>query len=181
MLVYSARNLYNKSIGQINNLVISVNNIIDDFDKNNNIIIYLRRIFTKNDFRNRSNNYAVVEGTSGLEIDPRIKAVVPGKYRESISEMYFCANTSSKFSAKISKNSKASVYFYSRKLIWKGCMFKGKMEIVSDLTFKEKYWQNKFKNAYPKKSYTDLNFCVLKFTPETGRFYSWSKPEDFEI
>jgi len=62
-------------ICQINNLVTSVNNIIDDFDKNNNKIIYLRRIFSKNDFRNRSNNYAVVEGTSGLEIDPRIKII----------------------------------------------------------------------------------------------------------
>ena len=117
-------------------------------------------------------------GTDGY---PHTKAVVPGKYRESINEMYFCTNTSSKFAAEISKNSKASVYLYTRKLIWKGCMLKGKMEIVSDLTLKEKYWQNKFKNAYPKKSYTDPEFCVLKFTPETGRFYSWFKPEDFEI
>lgn len=62
-------------ISQINNLVITINNIIDDFDKKNYKIIYLRRIFPKNDFRNRANNYAVVEGTSGIEIDPRIKIV----------------------------------------------------------------------------------------------------------
>jgi general stress protein 26 len=55
------------------------------------------------------------------------------------------------------------------------------MEIVSDLAIKEKYWQKKFKNAYPKKTYTDPDFCVLKFTSETGRYYSWFKPEDFEI
>ena len=117
----------------------------------------------------------------GADGYPLAKAVVPGKYRESINEMYFCTNTSSKFAAEIINNPKASVYFYSRKLIWKGCMLKGKMEIVSDLTVKEKYWQNKFKNAYPEKSYTDPDFCVLKFVSEVGRFYSWYKVDDFEI
>jgi len=115
-------------------------------------------------------------GTDGY---PHTKAVVPDKYRESIDEIYFCTNTSSRFSTEINKNPKASVYFYSRKLIWKGCMLKGKMEIVSDLMIKEKHWQKKFKNAYPEKSYTDPEFCLLKFTPEVGRFYSWYKLEDF--
>jgi general stress protein 26 len=117
-------------------------------------------------------------GTDGY---PLAKAVVPGKYRESINEMYFCTNTSSKFAAEISKNPKSCVYFFSRKIIWKGCMLKGKMEIVSDPALKEKYWQNKFKGAYPEKSFTDPDFCVLKFVTEAGRFYSWFKPEDFEI
>ncbi len=112
---------------------------------------------------------------------PLIKAVVPGKYRESIHELYFCTNSSSQFASEIQANSKASVYFYSRRLVWKGCMLRGKMEIVSDLTVKETYWQKKFKNAYPQKSYTDPDFCVLRFVPESGRFYSWFKPEDFEI
>ena len=112
---------------------------------------------------------------------PFVKAVVPGKYRELIDEMYFCTNTASKFTAEISNNPKTCVYFYSRKLIWKGCMLKGKMEIVSDISVKKKYWQNKFKDAYSEKSYTDPDFCVLKFIPKTGRFYSWYKPEDFEI
>jgi len=117
-------------------------------------------------------------GTDGY---PHTKAVVPGKHRESIKEIFFCTNTSSKFAAEIGKSPKASVYFYTRGLIWKGCMLKGKMEIVSDITLKEKYWQNKFKSAYKEKSYTDPDFCLLKFIPETGRFYSWFKPEDFEI
>ena len=117
-------------------------------------------------------------GTDGY---PLAKAVVPGKHRDLINEMYFCTNTSSKFTAEINKNPKASVYFYSRRLIWEGCMLKGKMDIVSDPVVKKKYWQNKFKNAYPEKSYTDPDFCVLRFIPESGRFYSWYKPEDFEI
>ena len=60
-------------------------------------------------------------------------------------------------------------------------MLKGNMEIVSDMETKSKYWQNKFKDAYPKKSYTDPDFCVLKFVPVCGRFYSWYKVYDFEV
>ena len=113
---------------------------------------------------------------------PLTKAVVPGKYRESLSEIYFCTNTSSKFVTEISKNSKSSVYFYSRKLVWfKGCFLKGDMEIVTDMAIKEKYWQNMFKNAYPQKSFTDPEFCVLKFVPTSGRFYADFTIADFEI
>jgi general stress protein 26 len=65
--------------------------------------------------------------------------------------------------------------------MWQGCLLKGEMEIVSDMSVKEKYWQDKFKNAYSQKSFTDPDFCVLKFIPITGRFYSWYKPEDFAI
>jgi len=55
------------------------------------------------------------------------------------------------------------------------------MEIVTDMNIKEKYWQSKFKNAYPQKSFIDPDFCVLRFTLNSGRFYSWYKPEDFEV
>ena len=113
---------------------------------------------------------------------PLTKAVVPGKHRESLSEIYFCTNTSSKFAAAISKNPKSSVYFYSRKIIWfKGCFLKGDMEIVADMDIKKKYWQNIYKNAYPQKSFTDPDFCVLRFAPTSGRFYADFTIADFEI
>lgn len=112
---------------------------------------------------------------------PATKAVVPGKHRKTLSEMYFCTNTSSRFASSILSNPKASVYFFSRKLIWKGCSLKGTMEIVNDRNIKEEYWENKFKNAYPEKAYTDPDFCVLKFTPVSGRYYAWYKIEDFKV
>ena len=113
---------------------------------------------------------------------PLTKAVVPGKHRESLEALYFCTNTSSKFVVEISKNPKSSVYFYSRRLVWfKGCLLKGDMAIVTDMGVKERYWQNVFKNAYPEKSFTDPDFCVLKFTPTAGRFYADFKLADFEI
>jgi len=113
---------------------------------------------------------------------PMTKAVVPGKYRKSLSEIYFCTNTSSKFADGISKNPKASVYFYSRRLIWyKGCFLKGDMEIVNDMGVKKEYWQGIYKNAYPQKSFTDPDFCVLKFTPISGRLYADFTIADFEM
>jgi len=116
-------------------------------------------------------------GTDGY---PLTKAVVPGKHRESLEEMYFCTNTSSKFATEIGLNPKGSVYFYKRVLIsFKGCYLKGNFEIVSDMNIKEKYWQSIFKDAYPQKSYTDPDFCVLKFTPTFGRLYANYNIEDF--
>jgi general stress protein 26 len=118
----------------------------------------------------------------GADGYPLTKAVVPSKHKKSINELYFITNTSSKFVTEIQNNSKSNVYFYSRKLIfWKGCLLKGEMEIVVDISIKKKYWQNIYKNAYSEKSYTDPDFCVLKFTPKFGRLYSNYKLEDFVI
>ena len=112
---------------------------------------------------------------------PQVKAVVPPKYRKTIKEIYFCTNTSSKFANAVMQNPKTSVYFYSRALIWKGCSLQGDMEIVTDTEIKKQYWQNKYKNAYKEKSYTDPDFCLIRFTAKSGRFYSWYKVSDFTI
>jgi len=65
--------------------------------------------------------------------------------------------------------------------IWKGCYMKGNMEIVTDMNVKQKYWSNLYKNAYEGKSHTCPDFCLLKFTPISGRYYANFKIEDFEI
>lgn len=111
---------------------------------------------------------------------PLTKAVVPGKYRETISEMYFCTNTSSRFANAISRSGKGGVYFYSKIFFsWKGCSLKGNFEIVTDMTAKQKYWKNFYKNAYPEKSYTDPDFCLVRFISTAGRLYSNFKVDDF--
>ena len=113
---------------------------------------------------------------------PMTKAVVPGKYKDSINEIYFCTNTSSRFASVVSLNPKSGVYFYSRKLIvWRGCYLRGEMEIVTDMAVKQKYWQWMYRNAYAEKSYTDPDFCVLKFTPTVGRLYANFDVKDFKI
>lgn len=113
---------------------------------------------------------------------PLTKAVVPGKYRDTINELYFCTNTSSKFANAISKSSRGSVYFYNKIFFnWKGCNLKGDFEILTDMTAKQKYWIKFYKNAYPEKSYTDLDFCLVRFTPTSGRFYANFKVDDFTL
>ncbi len=112
---------------------------------------------------------------------PLTKAVSPAKHRESINEIYFCTNTSSRFADAIAENPKGNVYFFSRKLVWEGCLLKGDFFIVTDMSVKEKYWQSQFKNAYPEKSVTDPDFCVVRFVPAAGRYYAWFKPEDFVL
>jgi len=113
---------------------------------------------------------------------PLTKAVVPGKHRESIDALYFCTNTSSKFVAAIAENPKSGVYFYKRSIVkWQGCYLKGNMAIVSDMGVKEKYWDEKFKDAYEQKSFTDPDFCLLRFTPSKGRFYANYTITDFEL
>ncbi len=111
---------------------------------------------------------------------PYTKVVLRAKYRESIKEVYFCTNTSSKFVELIKNNNKASIYFYNP-ILYKGCYLKGTMAVCEDMKIKEKYWQNKYKNAYPQKSYTDPDFCVLKFTSISGNYYYWFKKTNFEI
>jgi len=113
---------------------------------------------------------------------PMVKAVVPGKHRESLSELFFATNTSSKFAVALAITNKAAVYFYSKKLFkWAGCYLKGEIEIVTDMKVKEKYWVEKFKDAYPQKAFTCPDFCLLKFVPKTGRFYANYTITDFEI
>jgi len=113
---------------------------------------------------------------------PLTKAVVASKHRDSLNEIYFCTNTSSKFTTAITANPKGSVYFYSRKLfIWKGCFLKGDFEIAEDMAVKQKFWNNLYKGAYEGKAYTCPDFCVLKFKPTAGRLYANFSIKDFEI
>ncbi|MDR2938106.1 MAG: pyridoxamine 5'-phosphate oxidase family protein [Prevotellaceae bacterium] len=113
---------------------------------------------------------------------PLTKAVVPGKHREAIGELYFCTNTSSNFIGAIGKNGKGSVYFYRKVFFnWKGCNLKGHFEVVNNITLKQKYWIDFYKNAYPQKSYTDPDFCLIRFTPSSGRFYANFRVNDFTI
>ena len=112
---------------------------------------------------------------------PMTKAVVPNRHRESLNEMYFATNTSSRFANAVVNNSKASVYFYNRGISWKGCYLKGEMEIIDDMTLKEKHWDDKYKDAYEEKSFTDPDYCLIKFIPRSGRLYADYTLEDFEI
>lgn len=113
---------------------------------------------------------------------PTAKAVLPAKIRENLKEVYIVTNTHSQFVTDILRDNKSSVYFFDP-IMFKGCLLKGTTEIVSDIKVKESLWKNGYKGAYPEpeKTFNDPDFCVLKFTAQTGRFYYMFKQYNFEI
>jgi general stress protein 26 len=76
-------------------------------------------------------------------------------------------------------NPKACVYFYDRRF-FRGVMLRGKMEIVDDHALKQEIWQDGF-SMYYKGGVDGGDFILLKFTAESGRYYSNFHSEEFEI
>ena len=114
---------------------------------------------------------------------PTAKAVLPSKNRKSLDEMFFVTNTASKYVAQITKNNKASVYFFNG-ILYRGCLLKGIMEVCDDVAVKEALWKDSYACAYPEGKtlrYDDPDFCVLKFTPKKGRYYFMFKTYNFDV
>ena len=75
----------------------------------------------------------------------------------------------------------ACVYFYHKGLIkYIGVMLKGKMEVLTDQETKEMIWR-KGDTMFYKGGVADPDYCVLKFTAESGRYYCELKTESFTI
>jgi general stress protein 26 len=76
-------------------------------------------------------------------------------------------------------NPNACVYFYDKRF-FRGVQLLGTMEVLTDTETKELIWRDGDTSYYPG-GVTDPDYCVLKFTARTGRFYSNFNSEDFEI
>lgn len=110
---------------------------------------------------------------------PNNKAMLPPRKREGIKEFYFSTNTSSMRVEQYRTNPKACIYFCDKRF-FRGVMLKGTMEVLEDSKSKEMIWQEGDTMYYPK-GVTDPDYCVLRFTAQSGRFYSKFKSEDFTI
>ena len=110
---------------------------------------------------------------------PNMKAMLPPRKREGIREIYFTTNTSSMRVAQYRENPKACVYFCDRRF-FRGTMLKGTMEVLEDAASKEAIWRDGDTTYYPL-GVTDSDYCVLKFTAQSGRYYSNFKSEDFTV
>lgn len=110
---------------------------------------------------------------------PNTKAMLPPRKREGIKYLYFTTNTSSMRARQYSENQKACVYFFDKRF-FKGVMLKGTMEVLTDSKSKKMIWRDGDEMYYPK-GVTDPDYCVLKFTARSGRYYSNFKSENFEI
>ena len=112
---------------------------------------------------------------------PNVKAMLRPRKMVGLKEFYFSTNTSSMRVAQYKKNPKASIYFYHKGLIkYVGVMLKGKMEVLTDQETKNMIWRRGDTMFY-KGGVTDPDYCVLKFTAESGRYYCDLKTENFEI
>ncbi len=112
---------------------------------------------------------------------PNVKAMLKPRKRKGLKEFYFSTNTSSMRVKQYQKNSNASLYFYHKGLIkYVGVMLKGTMEVLTDQETKNMIWK-KGDTMFYKKGVTDSDYCVLKFTATSGRYYCDLKTESFEI
>jgi len=110
---------------------------------------------------------------------PNTKAMLPPRKREGIRTFFFTTNTSSMRTAQYRENQKACVYFCDRRF-FRGVMLKGVMEVLEDPASKEMIWREGDTMYYPQ-GVADPDYCVLKFTAQTGRYYANFGSEDFIV
>jgi general stress protein 26 len=110
---------------------------------------------------------------------PNTKAMLPPRKRDGIKHIYFTTNTSSMRVKQYAKNPKACVYFCDQRF-FRGVMLKGTMKVLKDAGSKKMIWKSGDEMYYPK-GVSDPDYCVLKFTAESGRFYANFKSENFTI
>jgi len=108
---------------------------------------------------------------------PNMKAMLAPRKREGIRVFYFTTNASSMRVAQYRENSKACIYFCDQRF-FRGVMLKGRVDVLEDSASKEMIWQDGDTTYYPQ-GVTDPDYCVLRFTADSGRYYSNFKSEIF--
>lgn len=118
---------------------------------------------------------------SSLDEDgfPNTKAMLPPRKREGIKTFYFTTNTSSMRVTQYRKTPKACIYFCDKRF-FRGVMLKGTMEVLEDKDSKEMIWQEGDTMYYPL-GVADPDYCVLRFSVQSGRYYSNFSSESFTV
>jgi general stress protein 26 len=110
---------------------------------------------------------------------PNTKAMLPPCKREGIKVFYWHTNSPSMRTEQYKKNPKACIYFYDKRF-FRGVMLKGKMEVLDDKKIKKELWKDEY-SVYYQGGMNGGDFIIIKFTAETGRYYSNFKSEDFIV
>jgi Uncharacterized stress protein (general stress protein 26) len=110
---------------------------------------------------------------------PNTKAMLQPRKRNGIKEIFFSTNTSSQKVTTFRNDSKACVYFCDSRF-FRGVMLKGTIEVIEEQAIKDMLWQTG-DTIYYHKGKTDPDYCVLRLTVISGRYYSNFKSEDFEV
>ena len=112
---------------------------------------------------------------------PNVKAMLRPRKTEGLREFWFSTNTSSMRVAQFRRDPHACIYFYHKGLIrYTGVMLKGTMEVLTDQATKDLIWRRGDTMFY-KAGVTDPDYCVLRFTAVSGRYYCDLRTESFRI
>ncbi len=111
---------------------------------------------------------------------PNTKAMLRPRKRNGLREFYFSTNTSSMRVKQFLNNPKACVYFYRKGLInYTGVMLTGRIEVLTDEESRRMIWK-KGDTRFYREGVNDPDYCVLRFTSSSGRYYRNLKTENFE-
>ena len=110
---------------------------------------------------------------------PNVKAMLRPRKMDGLRQFFFSTNTSSLRVRQYRNDPKAAIYFYHKGLIrYEGVMLKGRMEVLTDRETKELIWR-RGDTLFYKGGVTDPDYCVLRFTAQSGRYYCDLKTESF--
>lgn|SRR5574344_836099 len=110
---------------------------------------------------------------------PNTKAMLPPVKREGIKTFYWHTNAPSMRIKQYRNNTKACIYFFDKRF-FRGVMLKGTMEVLDDSKIKEELWKEEF-TMYYNGGVNGGDYIILKFTAESGRYYSNFSSENFII
>ncbi len=112
---------------------------------------------------------------------PAIKAMLSPRKITDNTVFYFSTNTSSLRVKQYQQNPGASIYFYHKGLFrYRGVMLQGTMDVLEDAAIKEELWHIGDTIFY-KQGVTDPDYCVLRFTAQSGRYYCNLNTQSFSF
>lgn len=110
---------------------------------------------------------------------PCAKAMLAPRLRVGLTDIWFSTNTSSQSVERYRVCNKASIYFYDT-ATFQGVMLRGHIEVREDAVAKDTLWQVGDEMYYPQ-GVTDPNYCVLRFTAKSARYYADFQSADIEL
>ena len=108
---------------------------------------------------------------------PNTKAMLAPAKRDGIKTFYWHTNSPSMRIKQYRKNPRACIYFCDKRF-FRGVMLKGTMEVLNDAKTKKELWNDDYEKYY-EGGMDGGDFIILKFTTESGRYYSNFHSEDF--
>lgn len=109
---------------------------------------------------------------------PSTRTMLNPRKRQGVKEFYLTTNTKSKKVQALLTNPKAGLYFYDRPL-YRGIAFAGTVEVLYDQATKDEIWRDMDIIFYQNN--TDPEYCVLKFTATSARYYQDYHSIDLQI